>query len=107
MEKLAKQQACQLFIEQEIEKGLSSGKTTYAIGKEVAQWIQKLFEVKVKPVTIQRRAERMVTNVTTDSTPGNDNEIEEIQEIKIEHGGARDGSGRPPKFSVKPEGGDR
>ena len=58
MDKLAKQQACQLFIEQEIEKGLADGKTTYSIGKEVAQWIEKLFQIKYRPETIEERARR-------------------------------------------------
>lgn len=80
---------------------LASGKTTYSIGKEVAQWIQKLFEVRINPDTIRVRADRLCTNVHSDSTPKNQKEIEEIQEIKSEHGGIREGAGRPPKFSVK------
>lgn len=187
MDRLAKQAACQLFIEQEIEKGLSTGKSTYAIGKEVAKWIQKLFEVKVRPETIMERARRTREALSTgvDSSPityfvsnsqqvkigkseeyklkerlsllqcGNPKKLNLILSIKgdvekhlqyvfneyrkkgewfdlpknycetvksyckennlefleypqneISHGGARDGAGRPPKFSVKPEGGD-
>ena len=108
MDKLGKQQACQLFIEQEIEKGLAEHKTTYAIGKEVAQWIEKLFQAKVRPETIEERArrQRIATNVANGSTPENQTEIEENQEIKFEHGGTREGAGRPPKFSVSPAGGD-
>lgn len=102
MDHLAKQQACQLFIEQEIEKGLNEGKTKYAIGHEIAAWIKKLFEADVKPHTIQMRAERMedklVTNVTTDSTPQDQTEIKEIQD-EPQHGGAREGAGRPTKFA--------
>lgn len=100
---MAHQEACQLFIEQEIEKGLAEGKTTYSIGKEVAQWIQKLFEVKINPDTIRVRADRLCTNVHTDSTQENQSEIEENQEIKFDHGGKREGSGRPPKFAVIPD----
>jgi len=107
MDRLAKQQACQLFIEQEIEKGLKSGKTTYRIGREVAGWIEKLFEAKVKPNTIRVRADRRIcTNVHSDSTYGNNAGIRENQEIKFRHGGVREGAGRPPKFSVSPPGGD-
>jgi len=73
MDRLAKQQACQLFIEQEIEKGLKDGKTKYAIGHEIAAWIKKLFEADVKPNTIEVRAGRMekalLTNVSMESTP--------------------------------------
>lgn len=111
MDKLVKQQACQLFIEQEIEKGLSSGKTTYAIGKEVAEWIQKLFQAKVRPETIEERARRMrmATNVATTSTTGKDNGIEEKPDkpIRDEKGlfqpGTSPGPGRPPKFAVIPD----
>src|SRR5271157_4593342 len=90
MDKLVKQQACQLFIEQEIEKGLAEGKTKYAIGHEIAAWIKKLFEADVKPNTIQVRAARMekeiVTNVTTESTPPNQTEFPEKSEEEIVEG---------------------
>lgn len=63
-----KQEACQLYIEQEIEAGLADGKTKYAIGQEIAGWLEKLFGAKVKPQTIRVRADRVedeiVTNVT-------------------------------------------
>lgn len=101
MDRLAKQQACQLFIEQEIEKGLAKGDSTYQIGKEVAKWIEKLFQAKVRPETIEERARRIkiATNVATDPTAGNQKGIEEIQEFK--HGGVREGAGRKPKFSFR------
>ena len=51
---LEKQEACQLYIEQEIESGLEKGQTPYQIGKEVAEWVQKLFEVAVKPKTVKK-----------------------------------------------------
>jgi len=69
---IEKQEACQLYIEQEIEAGLADGKTKYAIGQEIAGWIEKLFGAKVKPDTIKKRAQRyetkLVTNVTTDTS---------------------------------------
>ena len=76
MDKLAKQAACQLFIEQEIEKGLAEGKTKYAIGHEIAKWIKKFFEAEVTPKSIEMRARRMdiVTNVTNEPTQGNHSE---------------------------------
>ena len=43
MDKLAKQQACQLFIEQEIEKGLADGKTTYSIGRKLRNGLKSFF----------------------------------------------------------------
>jgi hypothetical protein len=33
---MAHQEACQLFIEQEIKEGLAQGETPYSIGKELA-----------------------------------------------------------------------
>ncbi len=101
MEKLAKQEACQLFIEQEIEEGLEKGKTAYLIGKEVAEWIQKVFQARIEPSTIEKRAQRIRTNVRSDITPQFDKEIEGNQEIKW--GGKRECAGRPPKFLVKEE----
>jgi len=121
MDQLAKQQACQLFIEQEIEKGLAAGKTTYSIGKDVAQWIEKLFVAKVRPDTIKHRAQfikdNLGRNLPTDSTPENQREIEEKQVetgeiLRGEHGRFAEGTpmaagpGRPPKFTVTPAGGD-
>jgi len=58
MDKLAKQAACQLYLEQEIKKGLEAGKSTYSIGKEVAHRIKKLFRVKYRPETLEERARR-------------------------------------------------
>jgi len=70
MDRLAKQQACQLFIEQEIEKGLKEGKTKYSIGKEIVGLIKKYFEADVKPHTIEQRAhrveEKILTNVSSE-----------------------------------------
>jgi len=53
-----KQEACQLFIEQEIQEGLAIGKTPSQIGKELVPWLQKLFEVAIPPRTIEQRARR-------------------------------------------------
>lgn len=65
---IEKQEACQLYIEQEIEAGLADGKSKYAIGQEIAGWIEKLFGAQVKPNTITQRAhrfeEKLMTNVT-------------------------------------------
>ena len=86
IDRLAKQQSCQLFIEQEIEKGLKDGKTKYAIGHEIAAWIKKLFEADVNPHTIETRAHfieqkqnEILRNRSTDSTPQDQSEIEENQ----------------------------
>lgn len=65
-----KQEACQLYIEQEIESGLADGKTKYAVGKEIATWIEKLFGAKVKPHTIEQRAHRFEENLLTNVSNG-------------------------------------
>lgn len=94
---MANSEACQLYIEQQIEEGLEEGKTPYYIGKDLAVWIEKLFEVKIAPRTIEQRARRQdATNVASTLTPENSREIEENQEFKW--GGKREKAGRPPKF---------
>jgi hypothetical protein len=105
MDRLAKQQTCQLFIEQEIEKGLAEGKSTYAIGKELAQEIKRIFLATVRPETIEERARRtrIATNVATDSTPQNDEENVGNQIIKPGRGGLRKGAGRPHKQQAEHE----
>ena len=62
---IEKQEACQLYIEQEIEKGIEEGKTPYSMGKEIAGWIEKLFEAKISPKTIEKRAQRQQEKVKT------------------------------------------
>jgi len=53
---MANREACEVFIDQEIEHGLKDGKTPYSIGKELSSWIVKLFEVRIDPETIKSRA---------------------------------------------------
>ena len=60
-----RQEACELYVEQEIEAGLKEGKTPYSIGKEISDWIGKLFEVKVPPKTIESRAYRDQKKITS------------------------------------------
>jgi len=94
-------EACQLFIEQQIEEGLGEGKTPYSIGKELAVWLERLFDAKVPARTIEQRARRTegknATNVAPCVTPEPVSEKPDIQEIKS-WGGSRKGAGRPPKF---------
>ena len=49
---MAHQEACQLYIEQEIKEGLAQGKTPYSIGKELTAMIEKMFETSIPPDTI-------------------------------------------------------
>jgi len=98
---MANPEACELYIEQEIESGLEGGKTPYAIGKELSDWIAKLFEVRIPQRTIEQRARRKsATNIAKESkTPETiENTTPEI--IKDRHpqgGGKREGAGRPSK----------
>lgn len=55
---MALNEACQLWIEQEIDSGLERGDTPYAIGQLIAKEVEKLFEVKIPPETIRSRARR-------------------------------------------------
>lgn len=120
-ERLEKQEACQLFLEQEIEQGLEEGKTPYTIGKDLSVWIEKLFKTTVNPSTIERRArrykEKIRTSVRNDTTIENDSEKQNNQdeEVIVEdmsyvtepgHGGEREGAGRPDKNVEKKESGN-
>jgi len=77
--KIAGQEACQLFIEQEIEAGLAKGKTKYSIGKEIAEWIEKLFGAEVKPHTIEQRAHRQEEKILTNVSSFDFNDLTEPQ----------------------------
>lgn len=105
---MANHEACELYIEQQIESGLEDGKTPYAIGKELSVWIARLFEVKIPRKTLEKRAERkkekLPTNVGNQENPIKPDVNEEIKEIKREpakdgtmRGGPRPGAGRKPK----------
>lgn len=93
---MALNEACQLWIEQEIETGLEANKTPYAIGKEIAEDVSKLFEVKINPRTITKKAERqrglLATNVA------NNSETPTGQGFVSGRGGKREGAffGTPP-----------
>jgi hypothetical protein len=98
----------------DLRGNLPKGKKPYSIGQDLSAWIEKLFEVNIKPNTLRMRAKRFqdqdCTNVHNDSTPLNDSEKEDNQsplsEIKAprQHratgkpmGGKRDSAGRPKK----------
>lgn len=76
-----KQQACQLFIEQEIERGITEGKTPYSVAKEILPWINKLFNVSLKHDTIKKRAERYSKNLGT-FVPNSDETLDSGTEIQ-------------------------
>ena len=107
-------EACQVWIEQRISEELESqeetGKSLRAIGRELAEEVEKVFDVAMKPGTLQVRASRMKqrdTNVSPLTTLQSDNEIPENSSFLEEsscpsgepptatHGGKREGAGKP------------
>lgn len=100
---MANREACEVYIEQEIESGLDKGKTPYAIGKELSDWVAKLFEVRIHPKTIASRVYRhpeFSSNEEKKSQPIDKIEHTTPEIIKDRHpqgGGKREGAGRPSK----------
>lgn len=101
---MANREACELYIEQEIKESLKAGKKPWTIGKELAAWVEKLFEVTIKPRTLAQRAYRQqdFTNVKEKSNSGINLITYPVEENSVTHppslrGGARQNSGRPPK----------
>lgn len=98
---MANREACELYIEQEIKDGLDAGKKPWTIGKELAGWVERLFEVKIAPRTIEQRARRIdnATNVAEKSQPTETTTYSPppiIETRKPQGGGTREGAGRPP-----------
>ena len=71
VDKNLKQEACQLYIEQQIDEGIEEGKTSYKIGKEIKQEIDTLFKTKVNFGTVVKRAQRRKTKIGT-NVPSSD-----------------------------------
>jgi len=61
MDKRVKWEACQLFIEQEVDKGILSSKNPELIGREVSKLIYKHMGIEVKPRTVAQRARRKMS----------------------------------------------
>ena len=57
-------EACQLYIEQQVEAGLKDDKTPDAIGAELSGEIKKLFEAEISPATLKKRAQRLKAKLT-------------------------------------------
>jgi hypothetical protein len=102
-EGMANREACEVYIEQEIESGLEEGKTPYPIGKELSDWVARLFEVRISPKTLETRAYRQKS--TSNEVKESNDEINTItydqQESSLTHpvterGGKREGAGRKP-----------
>jgi len=100
---MANQEACELWIEQEVVEGLAAGKKPYVIGKEVSGWVAKLFDAKIKTKTLAQRAYRMrdknSTNVEKEQTQEKTDTSEDLKKLEkpeeYTHGGKREGAGRP------------
>ena len=104
---MANREACELYIEQEIKDGLAQGKKPYSIGKELSGWVEKVFEVTIKPRTIEQRARRIdATNVAKKSQPPENithSAPDIIKDRKPQGGGVRENAGRP-KVATPPQG---
>jgi hypothetical protein len=101
------QEACQVYIEQEIEEGLKQGKTPYSIGQDISTWVSKLFEVKLNPKTIEKRAERQrvksPTSVVKKSEDDHSRRVGNFRSRANGTGGKREGAGRPRIERPNPE----
>lgn len=103
---MANQEACELYIEQQIQEGLDEGQTPYYIGHHLSKWIEKLFGAKINPETIKSRAYRKQQEVGSNEpkkskAPDNKAFTEEFHPKKFDsgRGGQREGAGRKPKLS--------
>lgn len=82
MFKSIKQEACQLYIEQEIEEAIKQDDLNIsAKAREIAEWLSKLFEVSVDAETIRKRLQRAKLGHVShpNTTIGNDLESNPIQ----------------------------
>jgi len=55
---MAKSEACEVFLEQEIKEGLANSKTEDEIGKELSLWLEKNMNIVMTPGAIRVRAFR-------------------------------------------------
>lgn len=105
---MAHQEACQVYIEQEIKEGLAQGKTPYSIGKDLSAWVEKLFETSIPASTLERRArrdqEKLRTNVRTPiNTCNHSQNHEKPQNQQVTPKSPIAGPGRLPKYAPEPK----
>jgi hypothetical protein len=111
---MAHSEACQLFIEEQIQEGLAKGKTPHSIGKDLTKLIAKMFEASIPAGTLKKRAQRMKeklgTNVPKPETLDNHSDNPEKrpnQPLRDDKGkyveGKPPGPGRPRKYEKSPE----
>lgn len=101
---MAHQEACQVYIEQEIKEGLAQGKTPYSIGKDLSAWVEKLFETNIPAETLKSRAARIQKqigsnepNTTTPCNHSQNSEKPQYQQVTPKSPIA--GPGRLPKYA--------
>ena len=80
---MAHSEACELYIEQQIKEGLEDGQTPYFIGKHLSAWLEKLFETKISPKTIESRAYRESKDTSNEVKP-NPPKTQTKPEVKIQ-----------------------
>lgn len=90
---MANREACELYIEQEIDLALNDGKKPYTIGKEIAALVERLFETKMNPEAIQSRARRQKKkNGSNDPKKSETRNSERVYDSG--RGGKREGAGK-------------
>jgi len=62
---MANFEACQVYIEQEIDEAISKGKKPHTIGKQLSELVDKLFEAKIPAATLKKRAERRLAKLSS------------------------------------------
>ena len=93
-------EACGLWIEQRVQEELDNrgdtGASLRKIGRQVAAEVERYFETKVNPRTIEKRAERQrATNVAPAQPTKTTIEKATLKKLeKPQHGGARASAGR-------------
>lgn len=60
-----KAEACQLYIEQEVKDLLAQGMEPAEIGRQLSEWVKKLFEANIQPRTLEQRARRQAKSATS------------------------------------------
>ena len=100
---MSHQEACQLYIEQEIQEILKASKTPYSMGKELSAWVEKLFEAKIMARTIESKAyrekEKIASNEVKPLTPEDNMQIPKKQKYQPDK---QPGPGRKPKYQKPP-----
>ena len=95
-------QACSLYIEQEIQAGLKDGKTPGKVAKEVKAAILKLFQADLAESGLKSRAQKAQKKIGPKSPNLKKSTVKsEASKKPVEpHGGARKGSGRKAKIDI-------